>query len=58
MSVPLWYITYMIEQTGPPIELTIILVCFCGLFVLVLGVVVLGFIVRKDAGKNNKEDKL
>ena len=50
----------MIEQTGPPLELTIILLCMCLLFLLLIGVVILGFIVRRDAGKNNSdtEDRL
>jgi len=42
-------------RTGPPLSLTLILLGFCCLFMLVIGVVVLGFIVRRDntkAGKN------
>jgi hypothetical protein len=42
-------------RTGPPLSLTLILLGFCCLFLLVIGVVVLGFIVRRDntkAGKN------
>ncbi|NJN80583.1 MAG: hypothetical protein HC797_09015 [Anaerolineales bacterium] len=48
----------MIEQTGPPLSLTISLICFCGVFLVIIGVVVLGFIVRKDVGKSDTEDKL
>ncbi len=58
MSVPLWYITDMIEQTGPPIEFIITSVCLCLIFLLLAGVLILGFIVRKDVGKNDKENKL
>lgn len=47
----------MIEQTGPPLSLTISLICFCGVFLLMIGVVVLGFIARKDTHPD-KEDKL
>jgi hypothetical protein len=39
------------EQTGPPLALTIALLCFCLIFVLIIGVIVLGFIVRKDNAK-------
>lgn len=42
-------------RTGPPLSLTLILLGFCCLFMLLVGVVVLGFIVRRDntqAGKN------
>lgn len=34
-------------RTGPPLSLTLALLCFCILFLLVIGVVVLGFIVRR-----------
>ena len=47
----------MIEQTGPPLSLTITLLCFCGIFLLMIGVVVLGFIARKNPNPD-KEDKL
>jgi len=36
---------------GPPLSLTIALLCFCGLLLLILGVFVLGFIVRRDNAK-------
>lgn len=48
----------MIEQTGPPLSLTISLLCFCGVLLLILGVFVLGIFARKDAGKTDTEDKL
>lgn len=35
-------------RTGPPLSLTLILLGFCCLFVLLIGVVVLGFVVRRD----------
>lgn len=43
------------ERTGPPLGLTLILLGMCCLFLLVIGVVVLGFVVRREnvkAGKN------
>jgi hypothetical protein len=48
----------MIEQTGPPLSLTISLLCFCGVLLLVIGVPILGLIARKDAGKSDTEDKI
>jgi hypothetical protein len=42
-------------RTGPPLALTLILLGLCCVFLLVIGVVVLGFVVRRDnikAGKN------
>lgn len=48
----------MIEQTGPPLSLTISLLCFCGVLLLVIGIPILGIIVRKDVGKSDTEDKL
>jgi hypothetical protein len=47
----------MIEQ-APPLSLTISLICFCGVLLLVIGVPILGLIVRKDVGKSDTEDKL
>jgi len=42
-------------RTGPPLSLTLILLGMCCMFLLVIGIFVLGFIVRRDnmkAGKN------
>jgi hypothetical protein len=43
-------------RSGPPLSLTIALLCFCLVFLLIVGVIVLGFVVRKDnaraGGKN------
>ena len=47
----------MIEQTGPPLSLTITLLCFCIIFLLIIGVAVLGFIARRNPNPD-KEDKL
>lgn len=44
------------QQTGPPLSLTLILLGFCCLFLLVIGVVVLGFIVRRDNTKGGKNE--
>jgi hypothetical protein len=41
-------------QTGPPLSLTLILLGMCCVFVLVIGVVVLGFIARNP--KKKEED--
>lgn len=44
------------QRTGPPLSLTLILLGFCCLFLLVIGVVVLGFIARRgnqNAGVKN-----
>jgi hypothetical protein len=38
-------------RTGPPLALTLILLGFCCMFILVIGVVILGFVVR---GQNRK----
>jgi hypothetical protein len=53
-SFPLLYL-----QEGPPLSLTLTLACFCGLFLLVIGVVVLGILVRREnAGiLDEKKDK-
>ncbi len=46
------------QRTGPPLTLTLILLGFCCLFLLIIGVVVLGFIVRRgnqaSGGKNGQ----
>lgn len=42
--------------SGPPLSLTITLLCFCLLFLLIIGVVILGFVVRsqnRKTGENN-----
>lgn len=41
-------------RSGPPLPLTIALVCFCLVFLLVIGVVVLGFVVRGSNAKGRK----
>jgi hypothetical protein len=43
------------ERRKPPIALTLVLLGFCCIFLLILGVIVLGFVVRAQntkAGKN------
>lgn len=42
------------EQSGPPIALTVALICFCLVFLLIIGVVVLGFVMRNNKGKGGK----
>jgi hypothetical protein len=46
------------ERTGPPIALTIVLLCFCLLFLLIIGVVVLGLVVRRENYKAAKEKEV
>lgn len=40
------------ERSGPPLLLTVSLLCFCLLFLLIVGVIVLGFSVRRDNHKH------
>lgn len=42
------------SSNNPPVALTIALICFCLVFLLIIGVVVLGFVMRsgKKGGKN------
>lgn len=42
--------------TGPPLSLTLILLGFCCLFGLMIGVVALGFVARRDAAKGDKNE--
>lgn len=45
-------------RTGPPLSLTLFLLGFCCLFLLIVGVIVLGFIVRRgnqNAGGKNEQ---
>lgn len=39
------------ERTVPPLSLTIALLCFCLLFLLIIGVIVLGIVVRRENAK-------
>ncbi len=47
-------VTEEIAPSGPPLSLTISLLCFCLTFSLVIGVFVLGVIVRRP-GREDKE---
>jgi len=40
---------------GPPIALTIALICFCGMILLILGILALGLIVRSNNQKAGKK---
>jgi hypothetical protein len=42
-------------RTGPPLALTLILLGFCCMFILVIGVVILGFVVRGQNRKGGKD---
>jgi hypothetical protein len=44
-------------RTSPPIGLTLILLGFCCLFLLLVGVVVLGFVVRSQKSKGGNDVK-
>ena len=44
-------------RTGPPLALTLILLVFCCLFLLVIGVVVVGLIVRNQNAKGGQNGK-
>ncbi len=45
-------------SSGPPLSLTVALLCFCGLLLLIMGVFVIGFIVRRDKmrGENHVQE--
>jgi len=43
-------------RSGPPLSLTLILLGFCCLFLLLIGIVVLGFIVRRGNQKGGKSE--
>jgi hypothetical protein len=43
---------------GPPLSLTIALVCFCGIILLVFGVLILGFVVRGQNKNGGTDDKI
>ena len=44
-------------RTGPPLALTLILLGFCCLFLIIIGVVVLGLIVRNQNSKGGQNEK-
>jgi len=44
-------------RVGPPIWLTVSLLCFCCMIMLILGVFVLGFVVRSQNQKARKNDQ-
>lgn len=43
-------------RTGPPLSLTIALICFCLVFLLVIGVIALGFFVRSGNAKGRRSE--
>ncbi len=43
-------------RTGPPLSLTIVLICFCLVFLLVIGVIALGFFVRSGNAKGRRSE--
>lgn len=43
-------------RTGPPLSLTIALLCFCLVFLLVIGVIALGFFVRSGNAKGRRSE--
>ena len=44
-------------QSGPPLSLTLSLLCFCLAFSLVIGVFVLGIMVRMPGHENREKEK-
>ncbi|GAB1470573.1 hypothetical protein MASR2M66_14510 [Chloroflexota bacterium] len=44
------------EKSSPPLSLTIALLCFCLVFLLIIGVVVLGVVARMGNNKKNRRE--
>lgn len=44
------------QRSGPPLSLTLALLCFCLIFLLIIGVVILGFIVRRGNQKSGGQN--
>ncbi|MCC6498657.1 MAG: hypothetical protein IT313_00170 [Anaerolineales bacterium] len=45
------------QQNRPPLSLTLALLCFCLIFLLIIGVVILGFIVRRGNQKSGGQNE-
>lgn len=57
LEVPTSSFTNTSERSGPPIWLTVALACFCLLMLLIIGVIVLGFVVRRGNAKGDQNVK-
>jgi hypothetical protein len=58
LSIPTSSFTETSTSSGPPLGLTIALVCVCGLMLLIIGVLVLGVVVRRGNAKKGGQNEL
>lgn len=56
LVVPTSSFTTTPTSSGPPLWLTVALLCMCMLMLLVIGVIVLGFVVRRGNAKNGGQN--
>jgi hypothetical protein len=57
LSIPASSFTDVPTSSGPPLGLTIALICVCGVMLLIIGVLVLGFVVRRGNAKGDQNGK-
>jgi hypothetical protein len=58
LSIPTSSFTETATSSGPPLGLTIALLCVCGLMLLIIGVLVLGVVVRRGNAKKGGQNEL
>jgi hypothetical protein len=58
LSVPTSSFTETSTSSGPPLGLTIALLCICGVLLLIIGVLVLGFVVRRGNAQKGGQNEL
>ncbi len=58
LFIPTSSFTETPTSSGPPLGLTIALLCFCGVLLLIIGVLVLGFVVRRGNAKKGGQNEL
>jgi hypothetical protein len=58
LSIPTSSFTETPTSSGPPLGLTIALLCVCGLMLLIIGVLVLGFVVRRGNAQKGGQNEL
>jgi hypothetical protein len=58
LSIPTSSFTETPTFAGPPLALTIALICVCGLMLLIIGVLVLGFVVRRGNAQKGGQNEL
>jgi hypothetical protein len=56
LVIPTSSFTNPLKPSGPPLGLTLILACMCMVMLLVVGVIILGFVVRRGNAKNGGEN--